>query len=230
MTLYIAAAIVVLVILSIIGLMSRYRKCPSNKMLVVFGSTGKSKDGSLTPAKVLHGGGTFVWPVIQDYAYIDVTPIQISTKAVNILSAQNINVSFPVNLTVAIDTANSQMMQNAASRLLGMDAKGLNNLLTNNLLGGLRQVVANMTIEDLKSDRDGLYEQATKAIKPSLDELGFKIIDLNMEDLEDDGKYLENLSPLLRLKRKLRQRLTLLKRKKMVLSAKQLLVRKWQSL
>lgn len=193
-TLYIAAAIVVLVVLSIIGLMSRYRKCPSNKMLVVFGSTGKSKDGSLTPAKVLHGGGTFVWPVIQDYAYIDVTPIQISTKAVNILSAQNINVSFPVNLTVAIDTANSQMMQNAASRLLGMDAKGLTNLLTNNLLGGLRQVVANMTIEDLKSDRDGLYEQATKAIKPSLDELGFKIIDLNMEDLEDDGKYLENLS------------------------------------
>ena len=194
MTLYITAAIVALVILSIIGLMSRYRKCPSNKMLVVFGSTGKSKDGALSPAKVLHGGGTFVWPVIQDYAYIDVTPIQISTKAQNILSAQNINVSFPVNLTVAIDTSNPQMMQNAASRLLGMDSKGLLTLLTNNLLGGLRQVVANMTIEKLKSDRDGLYEQATKAIKPSLDELGFKIIDLNMEDLEDDGNYLENLS------------------------------------
>lgn len=191
---YVIAAVVLLVIITIIGLMSRYRKCPSNKMLIVFGKAGRDAQGNSVPAKIIHGGGCFVWPVIQDYEYLSTLPIQISTEATDILSEQNINVSFPVNLTVGIDTSSEAHKQAAASRLLGIPETDLKKLLTNNLLGGLRAVVATLKIEEVNKDRNKFLEAAALAIAPSLDELGLKIIDLNMEDLSDNDHYLENLS------------------------------------
>lgn len=191
---YVIGALVILVVLTFIGLMSRYRKCPSNKMLIVFGKAGKDNKGNAVPAKIIHGGGCFVWPIIQDYEYLSTLPIQISTQATDILSEQNINVSFPVNLTVGIDTASEAHKQAAASRLLGIPEKDLKVLLTNNLLGGLRAVVATLKIEEVNKDRNKFLEAAAQAIAPSLDELGLKIIDLNMEDLSDNDHYLENLS------------------------------------
>ena len=193
-TIIIVGCVAFLVILTIIGLMSRYRRCPSNKMLIVFGSTGKDKEGNKTPSKIIHGGGCFVWPIIQDYDYISTLPIQIKTVANDILSSQNINVSFPVNLTVSIDTSSEEHKQAAAAHLLGLEDQNLKDLLTNNLLGGLRAVVATLTIEELNRDRDKFLQEAAKAIEPSLRELGLKIIDLNMEDLSDKDHYLENLS------------------------------------
>lgn len=192
--LYAIVALVVLIVLTFIGLMSRYRKCPSNKMLIVFGKAGKDSSGNSVPAKIIHGGGCFVWPIIQDYEYLSTLPIQISTQATDILSEQNINVSFPVNLTVAIDTSSEAHKQAAASRLLGIPEDDLKVLLTNNLLGGLRAVVATLKIEEVNKDRNKFLEAAAQAIAPSLDELGLKIIDLNMEDLSDNDHYLENLS------------------------------------
>ena len=48
-----------------LALISRYKRCPSDKILVIYGKTGGSS------AKCIHGGGAFVWPVIQDFAYLD---------------------------------------------------------------------------------------------------------------------------------------------------------------
>ena len=65
----------------IIWFASRYRRCPSDKILVVYGKVGGGKS-----AKCLHGGATFVMPVIQDYQYLDLTPIPIEIKLENPVS------------------------------------------------------------------------------------------------------------------------------------------------
>jgi hypothetical protein len=58
-------------------LISRYKRCPSDKILVIYGKTGG------TSAKCVHGGGAFIWPVIQDYQYLDLKPISIEANFVS---------------------------------------------------------------------------------------------------------------------------------------------------
>ena len=82
MLIILVAAFVFFII--ILALISRYKRCPSDKILVVYGRTGG------TSAKCIHGGGAFIWPVIQDYAYLDLKPISIEANLTNALSRQNI--------------------------------------------------------------------------------------------------------------------------------------------
>ena len=135
------------VFVTVLALISRYKRCPSDKILVVYGKTGGQS------AKCIHGGGAFIWPVIQDYAYLDLKPISIEANLTNALSKQNIRVDVPCRFTIAISTE-PDSMGNAAERLLGLSTEQIQELSKDILFGQLRLVVAMMTIEEINSDRD----------------------------------------------------------------------------
>ena len=96
---------------------SRYKKCPSDKIMVIYGKVSHNSDGTARSAKCVHGGASFVWPVFQSYEYLDLTPLSISVDLTNALSRQNIRVDVPSRFTVGISTEPG-VMQNAAERLL----------------------------------------------------------------------------------------------------------------
>ena len=122
------AILVVVVIISFIGILSRYRKCKSDEVLVVYGKTSGEKS-----AKLYHGGAAFVWPIIQGYEFLSMKPLQIDCKLTGALSAQNIRVDVPTTITVAIST-DPEVMQNAAERLLGLQSEDKQNLITDVVL------------------------------------------------------------------------------------------------
>src|SRR5262245_468431 len=94
-------------------LINLYRRFPSTRILVIYGlRTGTDA------SKCIHGGGRFVLPLIQGYAYLSLEPIQISIPLKDALSIENIRVSVPSVFTVAIGTE-PEVMQNASIRLLG---------------------------------------------------------------------------------------------------------------
>ena len=138
-----AGLLVVIVLLGIIGILSRYRKCKSDEVLVVYGKTGGSKS-----AKLYHGGAAFVWPIIQGYDFLSMKPMQIDCKLTGAISAQNIRVDVPTTITVAIST-DPEVMQNAAERMLGLSMDDKQNLITDVVYGQMRLVIAEMTIEEL---------------------------------------------------------------------------------
>ena len=144
---YMIAILVVVAFITISAIISRYKRCPSDKILVVYGRTGGSS------AKCIHGGGAFIWPVIQDYAYLDLKPISIEANLTNALSRQNIRVDVPCRFTIAISTE-PDSMNNAAERLLGLSPEQIQELSKDILFGQLRLVIATMTIEEINSDRD----------------------------------------------------------------------------
>ena len=111
----IAGILVAIVFFSIVMLLkSQYKRCPSNRVLVIYGKTGQGE-----PAKAIHGGAKFVVPLIQDYAYLSLEPIQIEIPLRGALSIENIRVNVPSVFTVAIGTS-PEIMQQAAIRLLGL--------------------------------------------------------------------------------------------------------------
>jgi flotillin len=181
----IVVAVVVLFI-TVSALISRYKRCPSDKILVVYGRTGG------TSAKCIHGGGSFIWPVIQDYAYLDLKPISIEANLTNALSRQNIRVDVPCRFTIAISTE-ADSMNNAAERLLGLAPQEIQELSKDILFGQLRLVIATMTIEEINSDRDKFLDNISKNVDTELKKIGLKLINVNVTDIKDESGYIEAL-------------------------------------
>lgn len=180
----VVAAVVLFVTIS--ALVSRYKRCPSDKILVIYGRTGG------TSAKCVHGGGSFIWPVIQDYAFLDLKPLSIEANLTNALSRQNIRVDVPCRFTIAISTE-TDSMNTAAERLLGLTSEQIQELAKDILFGQLRLVIATMTIEEINSDRDKFLENISKNVDSELKKIGLKLINVNVTDIKDESGYIEAL-------------------------------------
>ena len=144
---FLVCAAVLVVVSFIIWICSRYKKCPSDKIMVIYGSIGKNTDGSNRSAKCIHGGAEFVIPVFQSYAYLDLTPMSIQVDLKNALSKQNIRIDVPSRFTVGISTEPG-IMQNAAERLLGLQLSEIQELSKDIIFGQLRLIIATMDIEE----------------------------------------------------------------------------------
>lgn len=177
---------VVVVFVTATALLSRYKRCPSDKILVIYGRTGG------TSARCVHGGGAFIWPVIQDYAFLDLKPLSIEANLTNALSRQNIRVDVPCRFTIAISTE-PDSMNAAAERLLGLTSEQIQELAKDILFGQLRLVIATMTIEEINSDRDKFLDNISKNVDSELKKIGLKLINVNVTDIKDESGYIEAL-------------------------------------
>lgn len=184
--LILVAVLAVAVAAFIAALSSRYKRCPSDKILVVYGKTGGAS------AKCIHGGGAFIMPVIQDYAYLDLKPISIEANLKSALSKQNIRVDVPCRFTIAISTERENM-NNAAERLLGLSTSQIQELAQDILFGQLRLVIATMMIEEINSDRDKFLDNISNNVDTELRKIGLKLINVNVTDINDESGYIEAL-------------------------------------
>ena len=184
---FLPIVVVVVSFIIVAALLNRYRRCPSDKILVIYGTTANG--GS---AKCVHGGGAFVWPIVQDYAYLSLRPISIEANLTNALSRQNIRVDVPCRFTVGISTEGDSM-NNAAERLLGLTPNEIQDMARDILFGQLRLVIASMSIEELNSDRDKFQENIMKNVEIELKKVGLKLINVNVTDIKDESGYIEAL-------------------------------------
>lgn len=193
MEVLIAVCVVVLVLFAAIaGILSRYRKCPSDKVMVIYGKVGTDKDGQARSAKCIHGGAAFVVPVLQSFQYLDLTPISINVDLRNALSKQNIRVDVPSRFTVGISTEPG-IMQNAAERLLGLKLNEIQELAKDIIFGQLRLVIATMDIEEINTDRDKFLLAVSKNVEIELKKIGLRLINVNVTDITDESGYIEAL-------------------------------------
>lgn len=183
---------VVFIFILIVSLFKRYKRCPSDRVLVVYGKVGKGKSDEARSAKCIHGGAAFIWPVIQDYAFLNLTPLSIEINLTNALSQQNIRVDVPSRFTVGISTE-AGVMDNAAERLLGLSQDDISNLAKDIIFGQLRLVVATMEIEEINNNRDKFLAAVSANVEAELKKIGLKLINVNVTDINDESGYIEAL-------------------------------------
>lgn len=184
--------IVAVLVAAVIALLSRFRKCPSDKVLVIYGKVGTDSNGVTKSAKCIHGGAAFIVPVIQSYQYLDLTPISINVDLKNALSKQNIRVDVPSRFTVGISTEPG-VMQNAAERLLGLKMLEIQELAKDIIFGQLRLVIATMDIEEINTDRDKFLVAVSNNVEIELKKIGLRLINVNVTDINDESGYIEAL-------------------------------------
>jgi flotillin len=170
---------------SVILLKTNYKRCSSNQVLVIFGKTSQGQ-----AAKTVHGGAAFVVPLIQDYRYLSLEPIQIEIPLRGALSVENIRVNVPSVFTVAIGTQ-PDVMTNAAIRLLDLSVQDVRKQAEEIIFGQLRQVIASMGIEDINRNRDTFLEHIQNSVEPELKKIGLVLINVNITDITDESGYID---------------------------------------
>ena len=183
-----AGGLFAILLIALLWISSRFKRCPSDRILVVYGRVG----GEGESAKCLHGGGTMVWPIVQGYSFLDLTPIPIEIKLHGALSQQNIRVNTPATFTVGVSTEPG-VMQNAAERLLGLDLLEIENLARDIIFGQMRVVIATMPIEQINTDREQLITNITDSLELELRKVGLRLINVNIQDITDESGYIDAL-------------------------------------
>ena len=189
---FLICAIVLVAVSFILWIFSRYKKCPSDKIMVIYGAIGKNTDGSNRSAKCIHGGAEFVIPVFQSYAYLDLTPMSIQVDLKNALSKQNIRIDVPSRFTVGISTEPG-IMQNAAERLLGLQLSEIQELSKDIIFGQLRLIIATMDIEEINTNRDKFLAAVSENVESELRKIGLRLINVNVTDISDESGYIAAL-------------------------------------
>lgn len=185
-------AIGIVIVFIVIWMLTRIRKCPPDKILVIYGKVKNNKDGTGKSAKCIHGGMAFVWPIFQSYKYMDLTPMSISVDLRNALSKQNIRIDVPSTFTVGISTEPATMT-NAAERLGELRSNEIQELAKDIIFGQLRLIIATMEIEEINTDRDKFLDQIQKNVETELKKIGLKLINVNVTDINDASGYIEAL-------------------------------------
>ncbi|MDZ4754270.1 MAG: SPFH domain-containing protein [Phycisphaerae bacterium] len=177
---------VLLVLLTFtIFIVRQYRRCPSNRILVVFGRVGGGK-----AARCIHGGGTLIIPLIQDWAYLSLEPMVIDIPLSGALSLNNIRVNVPATFTVGVST-DPVMMNNAAERLLNLSTLQIREQAQDIILGQLRLVIATLTIEEINKDREKFMKLINENVGQEINKIGLDLINVNIRDITDESGYIE---------------------------------------
>lgn len=182
-----AACAVVFLLIIVMTLISRYRMCPPDRVLVVYGKLANGQS-----SRCYHGGSTFVLPFFQSYGYLDLTPLNMEIELKGALSSQNIRIDAPASFTIGIST-DPEVMQNAATRLLGRSMPQIEQLASEIIMGQMRVVFASMTIEEINGDREKLISSIAKGVEVELHKVGLKMINGNIRDIRDQSGYIDAL-------------------------------------
>ena len=185
----VGVVVALIFVMAILMVLTRYKKCPSDKVMVIYGKITANKDGTYRSAKCIHGGAALVWPFVQSYTFLDLTPLSISVDLKSALSKQNIRIDVPSIFTVGIST-DPAIMQNAAERLLGLSLKNISDLAKDIIFGQLRLVIATMDIEEINTDRDKFLEAISRNVEGELKKIGLKLINVNVTDISDESGYI----------------------------------------
>ena len=182
-----SAAFALFIFFTLSFLASCYKRCPSNKVLAVYGKISGEQS-----VKCYHGGGAFIWPLIQDYAFLDLTPMTLHIPLKSALSQQNIRINVPSTFTVAIDTL-PEAMNNAAVRLLTLTRKDIEMMASEIIIGQLRLTVASLMIEEINQDRERFLLEIRKHIESELKKIGLMLLNVNITDITDESGYIESI-------------------------------------
>ncbi len=176
--------LVLILFVVIVFVATRYKRCPSNRVMVVFGRVGAGRS-----SKCIHGGGAFIVPLTQDYAYLSLEPLAIEIPLEGALSQNNIRVNVPATFTVGIST-DPVLMNNAAERLLNLPTPQVREQAQDIILGQLRLVIATLTIEEINKDREKFMNLINENVAQEINKIGLELINVNIRDITDESGYI----------------------------------------
>ncbi len=165
-----------------------YRKCPPNKVLVVYGRTGADGKGF----RLITGGATFVYPLLEDFTEIGLENFSVEAQVLKSPNSDGVPVSVDAIANIKV-SSNPQLLSAAVERMLGKPTLEVRAMLKQTLDGLLRQIIGTLTIEEMVKDREKLAQGVLTNASAELNKLGFEIDNFVINKLWDDEGYIDAL-------------------------------------
>ena len=198
---FLAVTGVVILILILAFVASRYKVAGANEAIIVAGSRGakvRDEHGRVVSApgdkgvKVVVGGGTIVMPLLNRIGRLKLTARQINVQLSDAVTSQGIKVQVQGVATFKIGR-DVESLRNAAERFLDAKPEQVDSIVKNVLEGSLRSIVGTLTIEELIRDRQKLLQQVQDAAKGDLATSGLQIDAFTIQSFSDESNYIELL-------------------------------------
>lgn len=173
---YLLFVFAVVVMLLCFGMLSRFRRCPPGKILVVSGTT--TQDG----IRCLNRGGAFIWPLIQEYSYLSLTPVILGAELRDAMSGDDMHVDASARMSVAISTE-PELMPNAAKHLLNASEERIQSLAHDILLAQLRRLLATTSMEGFSAFRNKFLDTLQENVETELNKLGLHIVSIDLTQI-----------------------------------------------
>jgi len=187
-----ALVVAVVLVLLFILIMSRYTKVGPNQVLVVSGRKHRLEDGSVVGFRIVKGGGTFVWPVLEkvDVLSLELLTIDVQTPEVYTSKGVPVKVDGVSQIKVKGDDVS---IRTAAEQFLGKSQDEIRNIATQTLEGHLRAILGTMTVEEIYQNRDAFASKVQEVAAGDMANMGLGIVSFTIRDIRDGQGYLDAL-------------------------------------
>lgn len=187
-----AVAVVVAFGLFILLLRSFLFVCKPNEILVFSGRKHVLPDGTTSGYKILHGGRGLRMPFLESVARMDMRLFAVEVAVHNAYSRGGIPLTVQAIANMKIASSDAAV-RNAVERFLGVRQDRIRLAAQQTLEGVLREVVSQLTPEEVNEDRLKFAGQLVENAKDDLEKLGLELDVLKVQHVSDDQQYLANL-------------------------------------
>lgn len=177
-----------------------YKKAPPTQAIVVTGF-------GLSRPKVVCGRGVFVLPIVQraDRLNMRLLKIDVKTPETGVKTKEGVSLWLDSVVTVQVYSENSTVsdeevrnagyddirkyinsrQQSAISNFLGMDEAHINEKINDVLQGNLREIVSEMTVDQILTNRKQMAVSVVENARPDLAKMGLEVVTFNVQDVKD---------------------------------------------
>lgn len=177
--------IVIAVILLVAILISGYVKSPPDVAYII---SGLHKN-----PRILIGKAGIKIPFLERLDKLALGAIQIDVKTrTAVPTAEYINVK--VDSTVSVQVGRSdEMIALAAQNFLNVNRDTIASKINDLLEGNIREIVGQMKLTEMVSDRKAFSEKVQQNVVPDLARFGLELVSFNVQNFSDEGGVIDNL-------------------------------------
>ena len=180
---FIPAVAIALIVIAI--LVSGYVKSPPDIAYIISGLHKKPR--------ILIGKAGIKIPFLERLDKLSLGAIQIDVKTRSAVpTAEYINVR--VDSTVSVQVGRSEeMIELAAQNFLNIDRDTIASKINDLLEGNIREIVGQMKLTEMVSDRKAFSEKVQANVVPDLAKFGLELVSFNVQNFSDEGGVIDNL-------------------------------------
>jgi flotillin len=184
--------VAIVVVVGVIVILSRYTKVGPNQVLIVSGRKHRLEDNSMVGFRIVKGGGTFVYPILEkvDILSLELLTIDVQTPEVYTSKGVPVKVDGVAQIKVKGDDIS---IRTSAEQFLGKATDEIRNIATQTLEGHLRAILGTMTVEEIYQNRDAFASKVQEVAAGDMANMGLGIVSFTIRDIRDGQGYLDAL-------------------------------------
>lgn len=185
-SLFIAGGIIFVVLVLVVALLATIKKVPKDRVMIVTGFKQRT----------ISGGIGIVIPLLERYDYLSLENMEIDVNTQGSMTSQGVPVNIDGYALIKINNARESILTAMEQFYSGNEnttKETIKRMAKNVLEGKLREIISEMTVEQIYKDRQEFGNRVQEVAVQELVDMGLEVKSFTIKDIDDDNGYLKAL-------------------------------------